>query len=77
MIDPLPSEIEAMSYAGEQAGEYLESLGKTDLSKMSVEEWSTLINVVCSSYVDRLGEIIGRIEADAQYLRGKIEPLPA
>ncbi len=77
MIDPTEFERQAMDHAGEQGGEYLESIGKTDLAKLTTDEWSTFINCVCSGYVDRLGEIVGRIEADARYLRGKIEPMPA
>lgn len=77
MIDPTEHELQAMEHAGAQGGEYLDSIKKTDLSALSPDEWATFINCVCSGYVDCLGEIIGRIEADARYLRGKIEPPPA
>lgn len=77
MIDPTEFELQAMEHAGTQGGEYLESIGKTDLAKLTADEWATFLNCVCSAYVDKLGEIVGRIEADARYLRGKIEPLPA
>lgn len=73
MIDPLPIEQAAMDHAGEQAGEYLDALGKTDLAAMSPEEWATLINVICSGYVEHLQKEIGRIETDLRYLRGRIE----
>lgn len=77
MIDPTDIEQRAMDHAGAQAGEYLDALGKTDLAKMSAEEWATLINVVCSGYVEHLQKEIGRIETDLRYLRGQIEPIPA
>jgi hypothetical protein len=76
MIDPTDFEREAMEHAGNQGGEYLESIGKTDLAKLTADEWATFTNCVCSGYIDKLGEIVGRIEADARYLRAKIEPLP-
>lgn len=77
MIDPTGIERAAMDHAGEQAGEYLEALGKTDLAKLATEEFATLINVICTAYVDHLGAAIGRAEADLRYLRNKIEPIPA
>ena len=54
LTDPNPCEIAAMNTAGERAGEYLESLGKSDLAAMSDEEWRTLIAVTCGGYVESL-----------------------
>lgn len=60
MIDPTDAEKESMEHAGDMAGEYLESLGKTDLATMSPDEWQTLIHVICSGYVDRMIAIAER-----------------
>lgn len=73
MIDPTDHEQAAMDHAGEQAGEYLETLGKTDLAQMSPEEWATLINVICSGYVEKLQGFVIQMENDAAYLRSRIE----
>lgn len=54
MIDPTDAEKESMEHAGDMAGEYLESLRKTDLAKLSSDEWQTLIQVICTAYVDRM-----------------------
>ena len=42
------------------AGEYLDSLGKTDLAPLSVEEWHTLIEVIVTGYCDHLRELAGQ-----------------
>ena len=42
MIDPTPNERAAMARGGAMGGEYLDSLGKTDLAQLSLEEWQTL-----------------------------------
>lgn len=77
MIDPTGLERAAMDHAGEQAGEYMETLGKTDLATFSPDEFGTFINVICTAYIEHLGNAIGRAEADLRYLRNKIEPIPA
>jgi hypothetical protein len=38
MIDPTPNERAAIAHGGAMAGEYLDSLGKTDLAQLSVED---------------------------------------
>ena len=60
MIDPTPNEIAAMTAAGTAGGEYLESLSKTDLARLSREEWQTLIEVVVTGYCDALRDLAGR-----------------
>lgn len=50
MIDPTPQELNAIREAGYAAGEYLESIGQTDLAKLSDGEWMTLLQVVIGSY---------------------------
>ena len=50
MIDPTTRELAAMRAAGPKAGEYIESLGKTDMALFTVEEFTTLIQVIVSAY---------------------------
>lgn len=57
MIDPDAKEMQALNYASDMAGEYLEAVGKTDVAKMSREEWGALIGVVVGNYCTRLAEI--------------------
>ena len=52
MIDPTPREMEAMRTAGPLAGEYIESLGKTDLALFSVNEFLMLIQVIVTAYLE-------------------------
>ncbi|MEG3640706.1 DUF6511 domain-containing protein [Magnetococcus sp. PR-3] len=52
MIDPTPRELAAMNAAGPLAGEYIESLGKTDLARFSVGEFLMLIQVIVTAYLD-------------------------
>ena len=44
---------------GEMAGEYLDSLRRTDLAQLSVEEWHTLIEVIVTGYCDHLRALAG------------------
>jgi Family of unknown function (DUF6511) len=60
MIDPTPNERAAMANGGVMAGEYLDSLGKTDLAQLSVEEWHTLIEVIVTGYCDHLRDLAGQ-----------------
>jgi hypothetical protein len=60
MIDPTPNEQAAMAHAGDMAGAYLDSLGRTDLATLSVAERQMLIEVVVTGYCDRLRELVGR-----------------
>ena len=50
MVDPTERELVAMRAAGPRAGEYIESLGKTDMALFTVEEFTTLIQVIVSAY---------------------------
>lgn len=65
MIDPDEHEAKALDYASEMGGEYLESIGKTDLGALSLEEWMTFIEAVVTGYQDRLVELLGRADDDA------------
>jgi hypothetical protein len=57
MIDPTPNERDAIAQAGAMGGEYLESLGKTDLARLSETEWLTFLEAVITGYCDRLREL--------------------
>ena len=54
MIDPTPNEAEAMTVGGQQGGEYLESIGKSDLATLSETEWDRFIDAVVTGYCDHL-----------------------
>ena len=57
MIDPTPNESEAMSVGGQQGGEYLESIGKSDLTTLTETEWDRFIDAVVTGYCDHLREL--------------------
>jgi len=60
MIDPTHNERAALLHGAAMAGEYLESLGKTDLTQLGVEEWRTLIEVIVTAYCDYLRALAGQ-----------------
>jgi hypothetical protein len=60
VIDPTPNERDALEAAGRMGGEFLESIGKTDLARFSVEEWDTFIEAIVTGYGDRLRELADR-----------------
>lgn len=49
-MDIQPHEIETCKIAGRDGGEYLDSIGKYDLSKLTSEEYQTFIQCVCMSW---------------------------
>jgi hypothetical protein len=69
MVDPTPNEQDALEAASQTAGEYLESLGKTDLAQMEREEWESLIESVVTGYADRLRELASQDEQKMQQLK--------
>ena len=73
MIDPTPNEQAAMAAGGDAAGEYLESLGKSDLATLSPAEWRQLIEIVVTGYCDTLRELAGQ---DRDRLDGMAERIP-
>jgi hypothetical protein len=73
MIDPTPNERAAMARGGAMGGEYLDSLGKTDLAQLSLEEWHTLIEVIVTGYCDHLRGLAGQ---DRSRLDGMSERVP-
>ena len=58
MVDPDEHEIAAIAAAGPMAGEYLESIGKTDLAILTEAEWLTLLEVVITAYQDELARLL-------------------
>jgi len=60
MIDPTPNEAEAMTVGGQQGGEYLESIGKSDLATLTESEWDRFIDAVVTGYCDHLREMAGQ-----------------
>jgi len=60
MIDPTPNEQAAMLHGAKMAGEYLDSLRRTDLAQLSIEEWHTLVEVIVTGYCDHLRALAGQ-----------------
>lgn len=54
VVDPDEHEIAAIAAASPMAGEYLESIGKTDLAVLTEAEWLTLLEVIVTAYQDEL-----------------------
>ena len=54
MIDPNKHEVNALAAASSSAGEYIESIAKTDLAAFTEAEWSTLIEVLVTAFQDHL-----------------------
>jgi hypothetical protein len=57
MIDANEHELAAMMQASDRAGEFIESLGKTDMAGWSREQWGQFIEVICTGYVDKLVDL--------------------
>ena len=57
MIDPTPNETAAMIAGGKAGGEYLESIGKTDLVALTEAEWDTFVVAIVTGYCDHLREL--------------------
>lgn len=55
---------------GEMGGEYLDSLGKTDLETLNLDEWLTFVEAVVTGYCDHLRALA---ERDEQLLR-RLDP---
>lgn len=52
MIDPTPREQAALRAAAPAAGEYVEGLGKSDLTLFTVEEFTALLGVIVTAYME-------------------------
>ena len=53
-------EEQALEDGGNAGGEYLDSLGKTDLASLEPEEWATFLSRVLTGYADSMREIVSR-----------------
>lgn len=73
MIDPTPNETEAMCVGGQMGGEYLESIGKSDLATLTETEWDRFIDAVVTGYCDHLRELA---DQDRKRLDAKIPGVP-
>ena len=58
MIDPDDDEQAALEFASQMAGEYVESLGVTDLAAFTGEQWAALIECAVTGYQDKLAEVL-------------------
>ena len=72
MTDPNAFELAAMATASDRAGEYIESLGKTDMARWSAAEWASFIEAICGGYVDSLCAA----QAEAMEALAKVQTLP-
>ncbi len=54
MIDPNKHEINALLAASISGGAFVETIGKTDLTGWTEQEWAALIDVVVTSFQDFL-----------------------
>lgn len=57
MQDPTEHEIAAMMFGAQMGGEYLDSIGKTDLGALSEDEYMTFIECVITGFTDKLAEM--------------------
>lgn len=57
MSDLSQNENFAIGYSSECAGEYLDSIGKTDLKELTKEEWMTFITVVSINFYQKKNEL--------------------
>ena len=57
MIDPTKNELRALENASQMAGQYLEWLNKTNIAEFSKKEWSDLIEVIVTGYVDGMDNL--------------------
>ena len=70
MIDPTPNEKAAFVRGGDLGGEYLDSIGKTNLESLDREEWLTFVEAIVTGYCDHLRELAAR---DEEHLR-RLDP---
>lgn len=52
MVDPTEQEIQAIMLASRPAGEFIESIGQTDMAKWSEEQWYSFLEVVVTGFQD-------------------------
>jgi len=52
LIDPTRDEMNAVIEGGRSGGEYLESIGKTDLAALTADEWTQFLLCIVGSYTE-------------------------
>ncbi len=57
MVDPSEHEQAALEAASAAGGAYLETLGKTDMARMTPDEWMGFLDAVVSGFQDKLAEL--------------------
>jgi hypothetical protein len=72
MIDPTPNEIAAMEHGGSMGGEYLDSIGKTDLASLGHDEWKTFVEAIITGYCDYLRELAARDDERLRAMRTEV-----
>lgn len=56
MIDPTPNEITATLEGGNAGGEYLTSIGITDMAQLTAEQWQQFLLCITGGYCDKMAE---------------------
>ncbi len=54
MIDQSENEKRALLAGGDAGGGFLDGIGKTDLARLTVEEWETFLEKIIGGYCDAL-----------------------
>jgi hypothetical protein len=57
MVDPTDIEIAAIQAASGPAGNYLDSIGKTDLAQLTEDEWRTFLEVVVTAFQNAMAKL--------------------
>ena len=60
MIDATSNEMQAMIVGGQQGGDYLEGIGKSDLATLTETEWDRFLDAVITGYCDHLRALAGQ-----------------
>ena len=72
MVDPNDAELAAMQAAARCAGEFIDSIGQTDMARWPEPQWRAFIAAVCGGYVDCL---VAQ-QATVQAAMAKVQPAP-
>ena len=59
MIDATSYEMRAMIVGGQEGGDYLERIGKSDLATLTETEWDRFLDAVITGYCDHLRALAG------------------
>ncbi len=51
-------EIDAYSYAGNEAHKYAQSIGKHDLATFTADEWVLFCKIMCEKYQEKIIELL-------------------